>query len=79
MGSTAVLEEHLAKVCFFAFSLAFAGDSPKSRAVDSDGLRAVKRSYKLLAPKPAIRLLAGRLAGWQHRGFYPVPSCFTGG
>ena len=41
MGSTAVIGEQLASVGIFAFSLAFAGDSPKSHAVDSDGLRAV--------------------------------------
>lgn len=36
--SAAVHGEHLANVGFFAFSLAFASDSPKSHAVDSDGL-----------------------------------------
>ena len=38
MMSAAVHGEHLANVGFFAFSLAFASDSPKSHAVDSDGL-----------------------------------------
>jgi hypothetical protein len=37
IGCISVLRERLAKVCFSAFSLAFAGDRPKSNAVKSDG------------------------------------------
>ncbi len=46
MGSTAVIGEQLASVGIFAFSLAFAGDSPKSHAVDSDGLLCTDPSYE---------------------------------
>jgi hypothetical protein len=38
IGCISVLGERLAKVCFSAFSLEFAGDWPKSYAVESDGL-----------------------------------------
>jgi hypothetical protein len=47
IGCTAVLRLRLAKVYFSAFSFALAGDSPKSHAVDSDGLEAGARDWQL--------------------------------